>query len=56
VWWLKPEIHCTGTDYAPPHGKPIPETGIVAAYDGTIRFIPLVPGRFTIETLAKITG
>lgn len=53
---LKPEIHCKGADYAPPHGKPIPEAEIVAAYGGSIRFIPLVPDRSTTGTLAKISG
>ncbi len=53
---LKPEIHCKGADYAPPHGKPIPEAAVVAAYGGAIRFIPLVPDRSTTGTLAKITG
>ncbi|MDR2850374.1 MAG: adenylyltransferase/cytidyltransferase family protein [Verrucomicrobiota bacterium] len=44
---LMPEVHCKGADYAPPHGKPIPEAAVVAAYGGEIRFIPLVPGRST---------
>ena len=51
---LKPDVHCKGADYAPPHGKPIPEATVVAAYGGEIRFIPLVPGRSTTGTLAKI--
>ena len=53
---LKPEVHCKGADYAPPHGKPIPEARTVAAYGGAIRFIPLVPGRSTTGTLEKIAG
>lgn len=51
---LKPDVHCKGADYAPPHGKPIPEAAVVAAYGGEIRFIPLVPGRSTTGTLEKI--
>lgn len=51
---LKPDIHCKGADYEPPHGKPIPEAAVVAAYGGTIRFIPLVPDRSTTATLAKL--
>jgi rfaE bifunctional protein nucleotidyltransferase chain/domain len=50
---LKPEVHCKGADYAPPHGKPIPEAAVVASYGGEIRFIPLVPGRSTTATLVK---
>jgi len=53
---LKPEVHCKGADYAPPHGKPIPEALTVAAYGGAIRFIPLVPGRSTTGTLERIAG
>lgn len=41
---LKPDIHCKGGDYAPPHGKPVPEAAIVAAYGGRVAFLPLIPG------------
>ena len=51
---LKPDIHCKGEDYAPPHGKPIPEAAVVAAYGGAIRFIPLVQGQSTTGTLEKL--
>ncbi len=37
---LQPDIHCKGEDYMPPHGKPIPEAAVVAAYGGRIEFIP----------------
>ena len=53
---LKPDVHCKGADYAPPHGKPIPEATVVSAYGGEIRFIPLVPGRSTTGTLEKIAA
>ena len=51
---LKPDVHCKGEDYMPPHGKPIPEARVVEAYGGRICFIPLVPGRSTTGTLAKL--
>ena len=53
---LKPEIHCKGEDYAPPHGKPIPEARVVESYGGRIRFIPLVSGRSTTGTIEKISA
>jgi rfaE bifunctional protein nucleotidyltransferase chain/domain len=49
---LRPDIHCKGADYAPLHGKPIPEAVVVEAYGGRIAFLPLVEGRSTSE-LAK---
>jgi rfaE bifunctional protein nucleotidyltransferase chain/domain len=51
---LKPDIHCKGEDYAPPHGKPIPEAAVVAAYGGAIRFIPMVPGRSTTGIISAL--
>jgi phosphoheptose isomerase len=51
---LKPDVHAKGADYAPPHGKPIPERAIVEAYGGRIEFIPLVPGRSSTDTLARL--
>src|SRR5262249_32123756 len=33
---LRPDVHCKGADYAPPHGKPIPEAAAVAAYGGRV--------------------
>src|SRR5438552_237298 len=27
---LQPDVHCKGADYAPPHGKPNPETPLLA--------------------------
>ena len=51
---LKPDIHCKGEDYAPPHGKPIPEAAVVASYGGEIRFIPLVPGRSTTGIIRSL--
>jgi phosphoheptose isomerase len=51
---LRPDVHAKGADYAPPHGKPIPERAIVEGYGGRIEFIPLVPGRSSTDTLARL--
>lgn len=48
---LKPDIHCKGADYAPPHGKPIPERAVVEAYGGRVEFLPLLPGVSTTEII-----
>ena len=53
---LRPDIHCKGADYAPPHGKPIPEAKLVEAYGGRIAFLPLVPGHSTTDLEAKLRG
>jgi len=51
---LRPDVHVKGADYAPPDGKPIPERAIVEAYGGRIEFVPMVPGRSSTETLARL--
>jgi len=51
---VRPDVHAKGADYAPPDGKPIPERAIVEAYGGRIEFIPLVPGRSSTDTLARL--
>jgi rfaE bifunctional protein nucleotidyltransferase chain/domain len=51
---LRPEIHCKGADYAPPHGKPIPEARVVASYGGRIEYFPLVPSLSTTELVRRI--
>ncbi|MBL0217018.1 MAG: SIS domain-containing protein [Myxococcales bacterium] len=48
---VKPDVHVKGADYA---GKPIPERAIVEAYGGRVELVPLVPGRSTTDTLAKL--
>ena len=53
---LRPDIHCKGTDYAPPGGKPIPEAKLVEAYGGRIAFLPLLPGHSTTDLEAKLRG
>jgi D-beta-D-heptose 7-phosphate kinase/D-beta-D-heptose 1-phosphate adenosyltransferase len=51
---LKPDIHCKGAEYAPPHGKPVPERDTVEAYGGRIEYLPLVPGVSTTDILTRI--
>jgi rfaE bifunctional protein nucleotidyltransferase chain/domain len=51
---LQPDIHCKGADYAPPHGKPIPEARVVRGYGGRIEFLPLLPGISTTELVRRI--
>ena len=51
---LRPDVHVKGADYAPPHGKPIPEAELVRSYGGRVEFIPLVPGRSSTDTLARL--
>jgi phosphoheptose isomerase len=51
---LRPDVHVKGEDYRPPHGKPIPEAEVVAAYGGRIAFLPLVPGRSTTALVGDI--
>jgi bifunctional ADP-heptose synthase (sugar kinase/adenylyltransferase) len=51
---LKPDIHCKGADYAPPHGKPLPEAELVESYGGTVRFIPLSPETSTTKITERI--
>ncbi len=51
---LRPDVHCKGADYAPPHGKPIPEQRVVEAYGGRVAFLPLLPGISTSELIRRI--
>jgi rfaE bifunctional protein nucleotidyltransferase chain/domain len=51
---LQPDVHCKGADYAPPHGKPIPEAALVASYGGRIEFLPLVPSLSTSDLVRRI--
>lgn len=51
---LQPDIHCKGSDYAPPYGKPIPETAVVVAYGGKIEFLPLIEQHSTSNLIARI--
>lgn len=51
---LQPDVHVKGADYAPPHGKPIPEAELVRSWGGRVEFVPLVPGRSSTDTLARL--
>ena len=51
---LQPDVHCKGADYAPPHGKPIPEARIVTGYGGRIEFLPLLPDLSTSDLVSRI--
>ena len=50
---LQPDVHCKGADYAPPHGKPVPERSVVEAHGGRLVFLPLTPGISTSELLRR---
>ena len=51
---LQPDVHCKGAEYAPPHGRPVPEREVVEGYGGRIEYLPLVPGVSTTELLKRI--
>lgn len=53
---LQPDVHCKGADYKPPHGKPIPEAGIVAAYGGRIEYIEFEVNTSTTSLIQNIRG
>ena len=53
---LKPDIHCKGSDYAPPDGAAIPEAEIVRAYGGRIAFLPLVAGVSTTGIVTRLAA
>jgi D-glycero-beta-D-manno-heptose 1-phosphate adenylyltransferase len=51
---LQPDVHTKGADYAPPHGKPIPEARIVTGYGGRIEFLPLLPALSTTDLVRRV--
>src|ERR1700677_1183326 len=51
---LQPDVHCKGADYAPPHGKPIPEASIVEGYGGRVEFLPMIPANSTSDIVRRI--
>jgi D-beta-D-heptose 7-phosphate kinase/D-beta-D-heptose 1-phosphate adenosyltransferase len=51
---VRPDIHCKGADYAPPHGKPIPEAQVIESYGGRVAFLPLVPNLSTSDLVRRI--
>lgn len=50
---LRPHVHCKGSDYAPPHGKPIPEAALVESYGGRVAFLPLAAGLSSTELIRR---
>jgi D-glycero-D-manno-heptose 1,7-bisphosphate phosphatase len=53
---LKPDVCCKGGDYAPPHGKPIPEAALVESYGGRFAFLSFSPGVSTTELVRRAGG
>jgi D-glycero-beta-D-manno-heptose 1-phosphate adenylyltransferase len=51
---LRPDIHCKGAEYAPPHGRPVPEAAVVIAGGGRIEYLPILEGLSTTELLKRI--
>jgi D-beta-D-heptose 7-phosphate kinase/D-beta-D-heptose 1-phosphate adenosyltransferase len=51
---LRPDIHVKGAEYAPPHGRPVPEAPIIASYGGRIEYIPLLPSVSTTAILERV--
>ena len=51
---LQPDIHCKGAEYAPPHGRPVPERATVEGYGGRIEYLPLVPGLSSTDVIARV--
>jgi rfaE bifunctional protein nucleotidyltransferase chain/domain len=51
---LQPDVHCKGAEYAPPHGKPVPEAAVVASYGGRIAFLPMRPSTSTTDLIERI--
>jgi rfaE bifunctional protein nucleotidyltransferase chain/domain len=41
---MRPDIHCKGGDYAPPHGRPVPEAALVESYGGRVAYLTFSPG------------
>src|SRR5262249_23493086 len=51
---VRPDVHVKGADYAPPAGRRVPERAVVEAYGGRVEFLPLVPGRSSTDTIARL--
>ncbi len=51
---LQPDIHGKGADYAPPHGKPVPELATVRSFGGRVEYLPFVPALSTSELIRRI--
>lgn len=53
---IQPDVHCKGSDYAPPNGKPVPEAKVVESYGGTIAYLPMIEGLSTSDLATRIRG
>jgi rfaE bifunctional protein nucleotidyltransferase chain/domain len=51
---LQPDVHCKGAEYAPPHGRPVPERAVVEGYGGRVEYLPLVPGVSTTDIVQRV--
>jgi rfaE bifunctional protein nucleotidyltransferase chain/domain len=51
---LKPDIHCKGGDYAPPHGKPVPEAALIESYGGRVAYLSLTPAISTTDLVRRV--
>jgi rfaE bifunctional protein nucleotidyltransferase chain/domain len=51
---VQPDLHVKGAEYAPPHGRPIPEKAIVEKHGGRVVFLPLIEGISTSEIIRRI--
>ncbi len=51
---LRPDVHCKGAEYAPPHGKPVLEASLVQSYGGRVAFLPMRPGVSTTDLVQRI--
>jgi phosphoheptose isomerase len=51
---LRPDVHCKGAEYAPPHGKPVAEAALVEGYGGRVAFLPMLPGVSTTDLVERV--
>jgi phosphoheptose isomerase len=51
---VKPDVYCKGGEYAAGLGKTIPEAETVLGFGARIELIPMVPGRSSTDTLARL--
>jgi rfaE bifunctional protein nucleotidyltransferase chain/domain len=51
---VRPDVHCKGGDYAPPHGKPVPEAALVESYGGRVAYLSLWPALSTTDLVKRV--
>lgn len=51
---VQPDVYVKGGEYAPGSGKVIPEAETVLGFGARIELIPMVPGRSSTDTLARL--